>query len=188
LNETTTSPERRSRFRWIGHLVLILAIIAVMNWWRSEPLATGEAPPLSGDLVGNGSFDLKNLKGKPVLVHFWASWCPVCKLGDEAVDSIAEDFDVITIATQSGNSAEISKHLAREGLAFPAIADPYGELATRWGVPGVPASFILDRTGWIRFATVGHTTELGLRGRLWAAGRGEQRTCLQRHSEYNCEY
>ena len=168
-----TAPKPHSRLRWLAHLLLILAIFAVLHWWRSEPLASGDAPPLTGDLISTGRFDLGDLRGKPVLVHFWATWCPVCRLGDNAVDAIAQDYDVVTVAMQSGSATEIVGHLRKEGLSFPVIADPYGEIARRWGVPGVPASFVLDDAGRIQFATVGHTTELGLRGRLWAAGRSD---------------
>lgn len=149
---------------------MILAIFAILHWWRSEPLANGNAPSLTGIIVGGEKLDIEDLKGRPVLVHYWATWCPMCRLGDDAIDSIAKDFDVVTIAIQSGRSAEIAEHMRREGLSFPVIPDPYGELATSWGVPGVPASFVLDPSGRIKFASVGYTTEIGLRGRLWAAG------------------
>lgn len=167
------APEPGRRLRWLGQLALIVAIFAVLHWWRTEPMASGNAPPLAGDLIGAGRFDLDGLRGKPVLVYFWATWCPVCKLGDDAVNAIAEDYDVITVAMQSGNATEIIGHMRTEGLSFPVIADPYGEISSLWGVPGVPANFVLDRSGRIEFATVGHTTELGLRGRLWTAGKSE---------------
>lgn len=168
---TDITAKPSNRFRWLGHLLLILAIFAVVHWWRSEPLASGDAPPLTGNLVGAGRFDLEGLRGKPVLVHFWAVWCPVCDLGDDAIDTISKDFDVITVALQSGGPRKIAEHLRKEALSFPVIADPYGEIASRWGVAGVPASFVLDGSGRIKFVTVGHTTEVGLRGRLWAAGK-----------------
>ncbi|WP_089725335.1 protein disulfide oxidoreductase [Candidatus Thiosymbion oneisti] len=156
--------------RWLGQLVLILAIFMVLHWWRSEPLASGDAPALTGDLAGGGRFDLDGLQGKPVLVHFWATWCPVCRFGDDTIAAIAEDFNVITVAIQSGGAAEIMGHLSRASLSFPVIPDSDGVLATAWGVSGVPASFVLDGSGRIRFATVGYTTGIGLRGRLWVAG------------------
>jgi len=165
----TQSPSRRS---WLSltNLLLILAAFAVVYWWRTEPLASGDAPALAGRLVGGDErFDLAEMRGRPALVHFWASWCPVCKLGDDAIESIAKDCPVITVAMQSGGPSDILTHLRKEGLSFPALADPYGELASAWGVQGVPATFVLDSRGKIRFATMGYTTEIGLRGRLWAA-------------------
>jgi thiol-disulfide isomerase/thioredoxin len=167
----TSATKPRRRWGWLINLFLILACFLIIHTWRAEPMASGNAPALTGKLTGAGEFDLGALRGRPVLVHFWATWCPVCRLGDDGVDAVAEDFDVITVAMESGGATEINRHLAREGLSFPVIADPYGEIARRWGVPGVPASFVVDGTGRIRFATVGHTTETGLRGRLWAARR-----------------
>lgn len=147
----------------------MLAIFAGLQWWRSDPLASGDAPPLTGTLIGADQFDLQTLRGSAVLVHFWAAWCPVCQLGDDSIDAIAKDFKVITIAMQSGGAKEISAHLRNEGFSFPVIADPYAEIASRWGVTAVPASFVIDPAGHIKFATLGHTTEAGLRARLWAS-------------------
>jgi hypothetical protein len=56
-----------------------------------------------------------------------------------------------------------------EGLEFPVIPDEYGRLAAVWGVQAVPASFVVNGEGEISFATMGYTTEIGLRSRLWAA-------------------
>ena len=169
-NTTPNSGSKGRSYRWLGQLVLLLALFMILHWWRSEPLASGNAPALTGDLAGGGRFDLDDLKGKPVLVHFWATWCPMCRFGDDTIAAIAEDFSVITVAIRSGGAAEIMGYLNRESLSFPVIPDPYGRLATAWGVAGVPASFVLDGTGRIRFATAGYTTGIGLRGRLWAAG------------------
>lgn len=150
-------------------MLLVVAAFVLLQWWRAAPLASGQAPPLAGDLVNGGRADLAELGGAPVLVHFWASWCPICRLGDDEVDALAKDFQVITVAMQSGGASEVRAHLQREDLSFPAINDVYGELASRWGVQAVPATFVVDGTGAIRFASVGHTTGIGLRARMWAA-------------------
>jgi len=164
------SPRRRGRARsWAVNLLIITAIFIGVQWWKSRPLASGEAPPLHGTLTTAGSFDLADWRGKPVLVHFWATWCPICKMEEGGIDALSDDFNVITVALQSGSPGDINAYLRRQGLGFPVIADPYGELASAWGVNGVPASFVVDGEGRIRFATVGYTTGIGLRGRLWAA-------------------
>jgi peroxiredoxin len=59
------------------------------------------------------------------------------------------------------------------GLAFPVIADPDGQLASLWGIRGVPASFVIDAAGRIRYSTVGVSTEPGLSLCLWDAGQGD---------------
>lgn len=160
---------RRTGWRWAVNLVLILAIFLVIHSWRTHPMAQGAAPPLEGELVHGGRLDLGQFRGEPVLVHFWATWCPVCRMGDQDIDAIAEDFHVVSVAMQSGGSREISSYMGAEGLDFPVVLDEHGHLASDWGVPGVPASFVVDREGQIRSSTLGYTTEIGLRARLWAA-------------------
>jgi thiol-disulfide isomerase/thioredoxin len=167
MNKETTTKTRR--FGWLPPMVLFVAVFALLQWWRAAPLASGQAPSLAGELVAGGRADLAALRGEPVLVHFWASWCPICGLGDDEIDALARDFQVLTVAMQSGGASEVRVHLQRENLSFPTINDAYGELASRWGVQAVPASFVVDGKGVIRFATVGHTTGIGLRARLWAA-------------------
>lgn len=163
----------RPRWRgWLVNIALVVLVIAGVDWWKSRPLARGEAPPLAGlDLQGQWR-DLRDVRGEPVLVHFWGSWCPLCRLMEGSVDAIAADQRVLTVALQSGEAAEIDAYLQDNGLAFPVLPDPDGAIARRWGVQGVPASFIIDGEGRIAAVTVGLSSEPGLRFRLWAAGTG----------------
>ena len=168
-------PRARSP-RWRGWLVnigLALLILGGVQWWQARPLAKGEAPPLAG-LDQTGTWvERRDLRGEPVLVHFWASWCPVCRAMDGFVDAIARDHRVLTVALQSGEAGEILSYLEAADLDFPVVSDPDGAIARRWGVGGVPASFVIDSEGRIASATVGLSTEPGLRLRLWAA-KGEE--------------
>lgn len=166
----TTPRARPPRWRrWLFNIALVVLVIAGVDWWKSRPLARGEAPPLMGlDLQGQWR-DLQDGGGEPVLVHFWGSWCPICRVMEGSVDAIAADHRVLTVALQSGEPAEIAAYLQEAGLSFPVIPDPDGAIASRWGVRGVPASFILSGDGHIVSTTVGLSTEPGLRLRLWAA-------------------
>ncbi|MCB1877006.1 MAG: protein disulfide oxidoreductase [Chromatiales bacterium] len=159
--------------RWgkrLLELLLLLAVIMAVGWWRAGDMASGAAPALIAyDLEGN-LFRLDAVRDGPVLVHFWASWCPVCRTQDGAIDSLAKDAHVITVAMQSGADDAIETYLQEEGLSFPALADPDGRIARAWGVNGVPASFIVGSDGRIHFRELGYTTGLGLRLRLWWAG------------------
>jgi thiol-disulfide isomerase/thioredoxin len=160
---------RKGRWRWAANLLLILAIFMLIHTWRTQPLAEGPAPALSGTSLHGGHLDLARLRGEPVLVHFWATWCPVCKMGNQDIDDLADEVRVITVAMQSGGEREIAAFMQREKLDFPVIPDEYGILASAWGVPAVPATFVVDGDGQIRFSTMGYTTKIGLRSRLWAA-------------------
>jgi len=163
-------PKRRRRGLLTDLLIVLLIFIGV-QWYKSRPLASGDAPPLRGQLIGAEPFDLAQWRGQPVLVHFWATWCPVCKLEEATIDALSRDYAVITVALQSGSAAQVDAYLREQGRRFPVITDPYGEIATAWGVRGVPASFVLDGNGRIRFAAAGYDPGIALRGKLWAAAR-----------------
>jgi peroxiredoxin len=75
------------------------------------------------------------------------------------------------VATTSGDAEAVRAYLAQQGLSFPTLVDEDGSVGRTWGVKGVPASFVVDADGQVAHAAVGYTTELGLRLRLWLAGR-----------------
>lgn len=152
--------------RWGLEAVLLAALFFGLRAWLQQDMAEGAAPGLAGTTLDGRAFDLQAFPERPVLVHFWATWCRICRLEQGGIDALARDWPVITVAMQSGDAAAVRAFLAREGLGFPVINDPDGALARRWGVTGVPASFIIDRQNRIVFRERGYTTETGLRARL----------------------
>ena len=174
MNETSGPPPQRGRrwWRYAGEALLLVVLLIGVHSWQIRDLPTGLAPPLEGVLLNGDAMTLTGLRGQPVLVHFWATWCPVCKLEQGSIAALARDHHVISIAMQSGSKEEVLDHLKRNGLTFPVINDPDATQARRWNVRGVPTSFVIDRAGGIRFIEVGYTTEVGLRVRLWLADQG----------------
>ncbi len=168
--------ERKRRWLRRGiELVLFLVLIVAIRTWQQRDVVSGPAPPLTGILLDGTPYSLTEQlaerRGEAVLVHFWATWCPVCALEERSIDAIAETHPVITVAMQSGEVAEVTAHLMENGLDFPVLNDPEGHHASRWGVRAVPTSFVVAPDGVIRFTEVGYTTGIGLRVRLWLAGR-----------------
>jgi len=159
--------------RWLRRaaeaLVLLVLILGIRAWQQSGT-ASGPAPALAGELLDGKPVALAAFAGQPVLVHFWATWCPICRAEQGSIDALARDAPVITVAMQSGSREEVVQFLRKEALSFPVLNDPDGVLAAQWGVRAVPASFIVDGAGQIRFLEIGYTTGVGLRLRLWLAG------------------
>jgi thiol-disulfide isomerase/thioredoxin len=153
----------------VRDILLLLLVFAAVQWWQARDLAAGPAPPLVGLLLDGSPYQL-DPAGGPILVHFWATWCPVCRLEEDSIARIAADLPTITVATTSGTSDEVAAYLAEQGLTMPVLLDEDGELARRWGVNGVPATFVIDREGRIRHAGKGYSTEIGLRLRMWLSG------------------
>ena len=156
--------------RRVIEVLLVVALIAGIRAWQQRDIVSGPAPSLQGVLLDGKAYILATKPERPVLVHFWATWCPVCRAEQGAIEAIARDnSNIITVAMQSGSRDEVMKHLREQGLSFPVVNDPDNRISAAWGVHAVPASFIIDRDGQIRFVEIGYTTGVGLWLRLWLA-------------------
>lgn len=160
----------KTKKRWRSWLVTILLFLVVMqaaSWWKTRDAASGNLSDFTGELMDGSAFTISEFKGEPVLFHFWATWCPICELENDTIQSISKDYQVISIASWSEGEAEVKAYMRNNQLTFPVMLDNSGKLAQTFGVKGVPASFILDPNGEITFVESGYSTELGLRLRLW---------------------
>jgi len=158
--------KRRPRWqRWGLELLFVVVVLVGVRAWQTRDAVSGPAPELAATTVEGEAVRLEG----PTLVHFWATWCGVCDAMDGNVAAVAEDHQVITVATRSGGPASVRAHLEEHGLHMPTIDDSSGALARRWGVRSFPTSFFVDADGEIVTTEVGYTSELGLRGRLWWA-------------------
>lgn len=165
----TPAKKKRSWGRLAIEIGVVVAIFFAVRAWQTRDAPRGPAPELVGPTVEGTPMALARAPGEPVLVHFWATWCGVCQAEQGTIDGLAEDHHVVTVAAQSGGPADVAAYLQREGVHFPVIVDPNGELAHRWGVHAFPTSFVIAPDGTIRHVEVGYTTSFGLRARLWLA-------------------
>ncbi|MDP1651871.1 MAG: redoxin domain-containing protein [Rhodocyclaceae bacterium] len=162
--------------RWALEALILVAIVGAITTWQNSGLAAGVAPPLAG-LRTDGSHVILGAGNTAAgsqattLVVFWASWCSVCKAEAGNIESIAKDWPVISVAMQSGDRKEIAEYLAERRLKVPALADDDSDIADVWRVRVVPAHFVIDAAGNIRFRVVGYATSWGLRARLWWADK-----------------
>jgi peroxiredoxin len=156
--------------RWGLELTLMLLVYFGVRAWMQRDLPIGPAPAIQAITLTGQPVELAALARQgPVLVHFWATWCPICALEQGSIQSISTDHPVITIASQSGDDRAVHDYMQEHALSFAVVMDEDGELMQRYGLRGVPASFIIDRNGKIVYREVGYTTEIGLRIRLWLA-------------------
>ncbi|MBV2090857.1 MAG: protein disulfide oxidoreductase [Candidatus Thiodiazotropha sp. (ex Ctena orbiculata)] len=160
-------PLTRRLLSWGFQLAGLLLVLFLIHLWQTRDLVAGVAPPLSANSLEGLPVDLESFGNEPVVVHFWATWCPVCKLEASAIEQLAEDHKVVTVAMQSGPAAEVSDYLEANDLGFTTINDPQGRLSSAWRVRGLPTSYIIDENRQVRFVSVGYTPEFTLRLRLW---------------------
>ena len=147
--------------------LLIVAIIVGVNLWRTRDAVSGPAPPLVATTLDGAHFEMKEHLGKPLFVHFWAEWCPICTLEEDNIQSLSGDYEVITVAMMSGDDETVRAHMKERGLSFKVINDESGQIAAEWGVQAVPATFVIDAAGEIRFVEMGYSSRPGLILRHW---------------------
>jgi thiol-disulfide isomerase/thioredoxin len=130
--------------------------------WKAFSSAGGQPPaPLAlQDLTGK-PVDLAQLKGDVVLVNFWATWCEPCRDEMPALDRLqralgARHFRVLGVNVGEGE-ARIRQFLERTPVAFPILRDSGMETMKAWRVRVLPASFLVDKNGMLRYQLVGET-------------------------------
>lgn len=154
--------------RWVFEALILVAIVGAVGMWQNRGLPEGAAPPLAGTRT-DGRVVKLGPGDTATLVVFWATWCPICRAEEGNIVAVAEDWPVVSVALQSGDARAVTQYLKERGNPVPAVIDADGDSAADWRVRGVPAHFILDPAGNIRFRVVGYATTLGLRARLWWA-------------------
>ena len=165
LKQTRQFYQTHRWFRWGLQLLILVVIINAVNLWQSRNLATGKAPVIRGKLLNGETIDTSQLD-KPLLVYFWATWCPICKAQHGTIESIARDHDVLTIAAWSGSVAEVADYVQEQGTNLRVLVDEGDMLVKQFHVTAVPTSFFVDREGNIRFVSAGYTTDPGYRLRM----------------------
>lgn len=113
------------------------------------------APEISVVSLANGNtLKLSDLKGKVVLLNFWATWCPPCR---EEIPSMmklnslmtGKSFQMVAVSIDEGGKSDVDSFLKKSGFLIPAYMDESGASAKAYGVTGVPESFIIDKQGVI---------------------------------------
>ncbi len=137
----------------------------VINYIRSpetyETIPDGvKFETLDGEVI-----DFKSLKGKPTVIHFWATWCPICRFESSNLNPLSgeENINLITIAVKSKNLRDF---IEQNGLKYGVVDDSYGNLADKFNIEIFPTTLIYDSDGILRFSEVGYTTTVGLKTRL----------------------
>ena len=161
-------PHRASR--WLIPLAVLPVLILLAYGFRTNPrdvpspLIGKPAAPFSLRAFDGESLSLEALRGRVVVVNFWASWCvPSCYEEAPALERgwrAYKDRGVTLIGVNIQDKEEpAKKFLAEFGHTFPNAPDPAGRVSVDYGVYGVPETFFIDRAGRIRFKHVGAITD-----------------------------
>lgn len=173
-NNTITKPIKKKKrwFRYLLEILLIVGIVFGIRAWQQKDLVAGEAPSFQSVMLDGKTVNLEDYRGKPFVLHFWASWCPFCKVEEGSMTKLQKEWPVLSVAYQSGDKNEVLKHMQERKIeTWPTIVDKDNRLGDLFGVKGVPTSYVIDGKGNIRFAEVGLTSGWGMKARLWWADK-----------------
>ncbi len=134
------------------------------------------APDFILERVGGdgGALRLSDLQGRPVLVNFWATWCPPCR---DEIPEIVRAYEahkgegLVVVAVDLQEADETVRDFAEEfGMTFPIVVDRTGEVAQTWHVGGpirgIPSSYFVDASGVIQELFYGPMTDDIIEGNL----------------------
>lgn len=154
---------------WVPRIVAAAFAFAATVCAASAELKALPGNPavvLAGAGIGGERFDLGELKGRVVLVNFWATWCEPCREEMPSIERLraklrGRPFEVITV--NHGEGAEkIRDFMRKQRLSLPVLLDPEKESARAWGAGGLPMTFLVDGEGRVRFSMFGECD--------WSAG------------------
>jgi cytochrome c biogenesis protein CcmG, thiol:disulfide interchange protein DsbE len=196
---------RRRNGRWLvlGLVVLFIALLAygVASKGTDDridrALAQGKAPAAPGfsletldqgtlpsgrsgrvlaGALGDGQLSLSELRGTPVVLNLWASWCSPCRAESAVLEQgwqrwRGRGLDYLGIDMQDLRP-DARRFLREEGLTYPSVRDAGRGTANRYGATGIPETFFIDRRGRVVGHIVGAVDEAQLRAGSRAALAG----------------
>lgn len=127
-------------------------------------LKEGQQAPVFelNDIDGN-TWRLNDLRGKVVLINFWATWCPSCVSEMPSLQRLIlknvnnPGFVVLTIIFED-DPFRAYRFVKSYNYSFPVLKDPDGSVADAYGLTGVPETFVVDKKGILRKKVIGPTT------------------------------
>lgn len=127
---------------------------AKIRAWTGKATPGLAQPDLSGRTV-----DLKDFKGRVVLVNFWATWCEPCRDEMPSLERLQQrlagkPFEVVTVNYGEG-VPRIQDFLEKERLSLTVLLDPQKEAAAAWNAGGLPMTFLVDAHGRVRYWVFG---------------------------------
>lgn len=164
-------------------LLIALAVLVVGGGWigasrvrdprqvGTAPRAGFEAPDFALRTLEDQEIRLAALRGRPVLINFWATWCEPCRAEMPAIRAISRRYEadglVVLLVNNRESSERISAYLQEVPVDGPVLLDADGAVHARYRVQAMPTTYFIDAGGRISDVTIGGPmTEAYLRSRL----------------------
>ena len=174
-----TSNEERGRWgpilRWVERVVLAGLIVFAayrlgpqLGAWVGVGPDLGKAPVYTLTTLDGETISSEDLLGDVVILNFWATWCPPCRLEMPSLQALHEDMaadgvTVLGLATDVGSGQAVREFVAERELTYAIGRATYDQRRSFGGIRGIPTTFVIDRQGIIRHRVVGYFAPPALR-------------------------
>ena len=143
----------------MGAAAVVAIATAAAAQTQIKPWTATTTPPLALKDVEGRRVDLAGLRGRVVVVNFWATWCAPCKDELPSLQRLREKMTgkpVEVLTVNYGEMAErVRPFVEKEGLTLPVLLDTQKDAGREWRVGGLPMTFIVDAKGRARYSAFG---------------------------------
>jgi len=153
-----------------SNLLIAVILVAGMAWTAASRVPAGAdqatrdrarraTPGIELDTLDGGKFKLADQVGKPVVVNFWATWCPPCRAELPAFEEVYKnnrDKGLVVVGVDVAESPEaVAKFVSDMGLSYPIALDMDGETTELYRIQGMPTTLFIGRDGQIKDTVIG---------------------------------
>ncbi|RJR21615.1 MAG: TlpA family protein disulfide reductase [Nitrospiraceae bacterium] len=164
MNFNMKRPSLTYAFYFIAAILVFCSQINVSNAQGFDPLlydssVGSKAPDFTLKDVSGKEVSLSSFKGKPVLLNFWATWCPYCRKERPHLNALHKDYKdkgliILSVSTDQ-STAKLKDFMKNTPADFIVLSDSNGTAASLYNVGGLPTSYIVNREGIIKQRFVG---------------------------------
>jgi len=165
-------------------LLVVVSLVSVTACSRKDtgssakpagPVLQKTAPDVTVTALDGSSLKLSDLKGKVVLLNFWATWCPPCREEIPAMMKlnaamVGKPFQMLAVSVDEGGKPAIEEYFRTSNNLLPAYTDPSGTASKTYGITGVPETFVIDKNGVIVKKVIGPLAWDGPEARTFLEG------------------
>ncbi len=135
-----------------------------INEERSFGTVVGEqAPPFTLQSLDGSMVSLADFEGKPVMINFWATWCPPCRAEMPDMEAFYTNYEIdilaVNLTTTEYSANDVEEFVDNLGLSFPILLDQSGDVTSLYRIQPLPTSYFIDGNGVIRHVNVGPMNE-----------------------------
>ena len=147
---------------WVGVAIFVVGRIGPqLGALTGVGPTLGRAPELTVATLAGDTLGPDALRGRVVVLNFWATWCGPCRLEMPALQGLherhpEEDVLVLGLSTDRGNADGIHAFLEERGITYPVGRATTAHRQAFGGIAGIPTTFVIDREGVVRHRVVGY--------------------------------